>query len=63
MSTDNIHVAWAHTARAARWFVALQWNYRSVLYGDDSESYNHYAAGNWGGIVGVVRGVVAGSAL
>ncbi len=40
-----------------------KWSYHSVLFRDDSESYNHYAAGNWGGIVGVVRGAMVNSAL
>ncbi len=40
-----------------------KWSYHSVSFRDDSETYNHYAAGNWGGIVGVVRGAVVNSAF
>ena len=32
-----------------------KWSYHSVKFRDSSEQYNHYANGNWGGIVGVVR--------
>lgn len=39
-----------------------KWSYHSVLFRDDGESYNHYANGNWGGIVGVVRTAVVNSA-
>lgn len=35
----------------------------SVVFRDDSEAYNHYANGNWGDIVGVVRSAVVNSAL
>jgi hypothetical protein len=34
-----------------------------VSFRDDAEAYNHYADGNWQGIVGVVRAAVASSAL
>lgn len=40
-----------------------KWGYHSVLFRDDSEIYNHYAAGNWQGIVGVVRTAVVNSAF
>ena len=39
-----------------------KWSYHSVSFRDDNESYNHYANGNWGGIVGVVRSAVVNSA-
>jgi hypothetical protein len=39
-----------------------KWTNHSVAFRDDNESYNHYAAGNWQGIVGVVRNAVANSA-
>ena len=42
---------------------SAKWSYHSVLFRDDSEAYNHYANGNWGGIVGVVRSAVVNSAL
>ena len=42
---------------------SLKWSYHSVSFRDDAESYNHYANGNWGGIVGVVRSAVVNSAL
>ncbi len=32
-----------------------KWSYHSVMFRDDSETYNHYANGNWGGIVSKVR--------
>jgi hypothetical protein len=32
-----------------------KWSYHTTDFRDDGESYNHYANGNWGGIVGVVR--------
>ncbi len=40
-----------------------KWGYHSVVFRDDAEAYNHYAAGNWQGIVGVVRNAMVGSAL
>jgi hypothetical protein len=42
---------------------SLKWSYHSVSFRDDAEAYNHYANGNWGGIVGVVRSAVVNSAL
>ena len=42
---------------------AVKWSYHSVSFRDDNEAYNHYANGNWGGIVGVVRSAVVNSAL
>lgn len=32
-----------------------KWSYHSVMFRDDAEAYNHYANGNWGGIVSRVR--------
>lgn len=32
-----------------------KWSYHSVTFRDDSESYNHYTNGSWGGIVSKVR--------
>ncbi|KFA86826.1 hypothetical protein [Archangium violaceum] len=32
-----------------------KWSYHTVELRDDGESYDHYAAGNWAGIVGPVR--------
>jgi len=40
-----------------------KWSYHSVSFRDDGEAYNHYANGNWAGIVGVVRNAVVNSAL
>jgi hypothetical protein len=40
-----------------------KWSYHSVSSRDDNETYNHDAAGTWGGIVGVVRGAVVNSAF
>ena len=42
---------------------AAKWSYHSVSFRDDGESYNHYAAGNWQGIVSVVRGAMVSSAI
>ena len=36
-----------------------KWSFHTTDFRDDSEAYNHYASGNWGGIVGVVRADVA----
>jgi hypothetical protein len=40
-----------------------KWTNHSVTFRDDNESYNHYTAGNWQGIVSVVRSAMAASAL
>ena len=40
-----------------------KWSYHTVDFRDDGEAYNHYANGNWGGIVGKVRADVAAYAL
>lgn len=40
-----------------------KWSYHSVSFRDDNESYNHYASGNWQGIVGVVRSAVVNNAF
>jgi len=40
-----------------------KWSYHSVAFRDDAEAYNHYASGNWQGIVGVVRNAMVNSAL
>jgi hypothetical protein len=42
---------------------SAKWSYHSVSFRDDQESYNHYAAGNWLGIVSVVRSAMVGSAI
>jgi hypothetical protein len=42
---------------------STKWSYHSVSFRDDAEAYNHYSAGNWQGIVGVVRGAMVSSAL
>ncbi|HEX5750353.1 MAG TPA: hypothetical protein VFZ09_29250 [Archangium sp.] len=36
-----------------------KWSYHTVSLRDDGESYDHYAAGNWAGIVGPVRADMA----
>ncbi len=38
---------------------SVKWNYHSVTFRDDSEAYNHYANGNWQGIISVVRAAMA----
>jgi hypothetical protein len=40
-----------------------KWSYHSVSFRDDNEAYNHYANGNWQGIVSVVRSAMVSSAL
>lgn len=42
---------------------SAKWNYHSVSFRDDAEAYNHYANGNWGGIISVVRSAMVNSAL
>ena len=42
---------------------SAKWSWHSVSFRDDNETYNHYANGNWQGIVGVVRSAVVSSAL
>ena len=39
-----------------------KWSYHSVALRDDSEVYNHYAAGAWSGIIAPVRAAVASAA-
>jgi hypothetical protein len=41
---------------------SAKWSYHSVSFRDDSEAYNHYTNGNWGGIVSVVRTAMVNSA-
>jgi hypothetical protein len=42
---------------------SAKWSYHSVSFRDDNEAWNHYANGNWGGIVSVVRSAMVNSAL
>ena len=42
---------------------SAKWSYHSVSFRDDNESYNHYTAGNWQGIVSVVRTAMVNGAL
>ena len=37
----------------------VKWSYHTVELRDDGEAYDHYAAGNWAGIVGPVRADMA----
>jgi hypothetical protein len=39
-----------------------KWTNHWVAFRDDGENYNHYTGGHWGGIVGVMRAAVVGSA-
>ena len=39
-----------------------KWSNHSVAFRDDGEAYNHYANGNWQGIVGVVRNAMVTNA-
>ncbi|WP_338844451.1 hypothetical protein V8J88_12440 [Massilia sp. W12] len=38
---------------------STKWNRHSVSFRDDGENHNHYASGNWGGIISVMRNDVA----
>ena len=40
-----------------------KWAFHSVAFRDDNEAYNHYANGNWQGIVSVVRTAMVNTAL
>jgi len=41
---------------------ATKWSYHTVQFRDDGEIYNHYAAGNWLGIIAPVRSFVVTNA-
>ncbi|MBR7779837.1 hypothetical protein KDM88_15105 [Undibacterium sp. BYS50W] len=41
---------------------SVKWAYHSVSFRDDAEAYNHYANGNWQGIISVVRTAVVNNA-
>jgi len=44
------------TASSTKGGATIQkWSFHTVVLRDNSEQYNHYAAGNWAGIVGPVR--------
>jgi hypothetical protein len=43
------------TGTAAAQGGRAKWSYHSVQLRDNSEQYNHYGAGNWGGIIGPMR--------
>ncbi len=40
-----------------------KWTNHSVAFRDNNEAYHHYAAGNWQGIISVVRSAMVNSAL
>jgi hypothetical protein len=44
-----------NTGTAATSNGKAKWSYHTVKLRDDSEAFDHYAAGNWAGIVGPVR--------
>jgi hypothetical protein len=48
-----------NTGTAATSNGVAKWSYHTVELRDDGEAYNHYANGNWGGIVGPVRADMA----
>jgi hypothetical protein len=48
-----------NTGTAATSNGAAKWSYHTVELRDDGEAYDHYAAGNWAGIVGPVRADMA----
>lgn len=39
-----------------------KWSYHSVIFRDNNEQFNHYANGNWGGIVSKIRADMAANA-
>jgi hypothetical protein len=41
---------------------SVKWSYHSVSFRDDAEAYNHYANGNWAGIISVVRAAMVTNA-
>jgi hypothetical protein len=32
-----------------------KWSFHSVAFRDDAQQYNHYANGNWAGVISLVR--------
>jgi hypothetical protein len=48
-----------NTGTAATSNGVAKWSYHTVELRDDGEAYDHYAAGNWAGIVGPVRADMA----
>jgi hypothetical protein len=44
-----------NTGTAATSNGVAKWSFHTVLLRDDTEAFNHYTNGNWGGIVGPVR--------
>ncbi|HYO57790.1 hypothetical protein [Archangium sp.] len=48
-----------NTGTAATSNGVAKWSYHTVSLRDDGEAYDHYAAGNWAGIVGPVRADMA----
>jgi len=42
---------------------SVKWAYHSVAFRDDAEAYNHYANGNWQGIISVVRAAMVSNAI
>jgi len=48
-----------NTGTAATSNGVAKWSYHNVKLRDDAEAYDHYAAGNWAGIVGPVRADMA----
>jgi hypothetical protein len=42
---------------------SAKWSYHSVKFRDDAEAFNHYANGNWGGVISKVRADMAANAL
>ncbi|GGC70543.1 hypothetical protein GCM10011396_17060 [Undibacterium terreum] len=41
---------------------SLKWSYHSVSFRDDNEAYNHYANGNWQGVISLVRAAMVSNA-
>ncbi len=42
---------------------STKWSYHSVKFRDNTEAYNHYTSGNWGGVVSKVRADMVANAL
>jgi len=51
------------TGTAANEGGSAKWSYHNVAFRDTNEAYNHFAAGNWLGIISVVRAAMVSSAI
>jgi hypothetical protein len=62
LKTTTARAMYDHDATRGVMFYMYAGNY-SVTFRDNGEAYSHSGNGNWQGIVGVVRGAMASSAL